>query len=68
MTLKDGDIEILCAKDLTNYSWEQANTGSAINDKALTLEGNEPNQYHVVALNKGQLYPSVAVVEKDVLK
>ena len=53
MTLKEGDIEILCAKDLTNYSWEQANTGSAINDKALTLEGNEPNQYHVVALNKG---------------
>ena len=27
VTLKEGDIEILCAKDLTNYSWEQANTG-----------------------------------------
>jgi hypothetical protein len=68
VTLNEGDFEILCSKDLTNYFWEPANTGDKLDEKTLELAGNEPNQYYVVALNKGELQPGIACVEKDQIK
>jgi hypothetical protein len=68
VTVNEGDFEILCSKDLTNYFWESANTGDALDENTLELAGNETNQYYVVALNKGELQPGVATVEKDLIK
>ena len=50
------EVEILCAKDRSNYQWKEVSVGQMVEGVALEFPGNQDDHFYAVAIIDGKLY------------
>ena len=55
------EVEILCAKDRSNYQWKEVSVGQTmVEGVALEFPGNQDDHFYAVAVVNGKMYHQVA--------